>query len=105
MRHMQIYKGDRRPRIGPVLKLEFFADHICKNKCAQDLCMLCSILHVFIFTFRLQLMQVAYTPDKPQLQCILITGKTPEDLQFEPHAGTKMVRVLGSPLYICDSVT
>ena len=45
-------------------------------------------------------MQVAYAPDKP-----LLFGfrEKPEDPQLEPHAETKMVQVLGSPLYICGS--
>ena len=42
-------------------------------------------------------MQVAYVPDKPWLFWL---REKPEDPQFEPHAGIKMVQVLGSPLYI-----
>ena len=34
---------------------------------------------------------------------VLITENA-EDPQFEPHARFKMAQVLGSPLYICDSI-
>ena len=42
-------------------------------------------------------MQVAYALDKLWLFWL---QENPEDPQFEPHAGIKMVQVLGSPVYI-----
>ena len=68
-----------------------------QHKCAHDLCAPCGILHLFIFTLRPQLMQVAYALDKLRLFWL---REKPEDPQFEPHAGIKMAQVLGSPVYI-----
>ena len=60
----QIYKGDPRPRIPPCvmtssvvgLKMgsSFFCQLHTQNKCVHNLCTLCCILHMFIFTLRLQ---------------------------------------------------
>ena len=47
-------------------------------------------------------MKVTYAPDKPQLFWL---QEKPEDPQFEPNAGIKMVQVLGSPVYIYDCDT
>ena len=48
------------------------------------------------------MMQVTYAPAESQLFWL---WENPEDPQFEPHAGIKMVQVLGSPVYIYGYTT
>ena len=45
-----------------------------------------------------------YALDEPLFRNILIAGKN-QDPQMEPHAGIKMVQVLGSLVYICGTLT
>ena len=59
-----------------------------------------SVLHEFVFMLRLQWMQVICAPDKPRLFSL---REKPKDPQFEPHAGIKMVQILGSLVYICGT--
>ena len=47
-------------------------------------------------------MHVTYAPDKPRLVWL---QEKPEDPQFEPHVGIKMVQVLGSLVYIYENNT
>ena len=110
------YEGDPRPCLPPwyysVIShgaqfrgLPVFSNHIHKyaktnakkNASTISACH-AAFYFVFIFMLRPQLMQVTYTPDKLQLFWL---WEKPEDPQFEPHIGVKMVQVLGSPLYIC----
>ena len=60
----------------------FFADYTCKSKRKASLFTIfarrTAFLRLFVFTFRLRYMQVAYEPDEPRLFWLHEKPKTPK---------------------------
>ena len=116
MSQPQIYKGDSRPCILPLvmassamgLKLGVFrflpttlAKKQTQNKSRHNLRTPCRVsTHVYLHAQTA--VDVGDTPDQPRL--FWLQEKT-EYPQFKPHAGIKMEHVLWSPVYICGIPT